>query len=598
MLSGFEKLALGTKLTIAFVLMIVLISVMSGLTLMRVKSLIDSTEQIYSKDLIGISLLRQVNRDINVIGRTLNRALLGKEHNDSGVVELAAKSIETTEKGMLENLDKAKETIIRPELRAKLTTANAVLATWLKTVQTILKVSETEGGANKAYEMIVSKDYQDLLAHVIKDYAEISAAKTEGAQANFEKNVAIGAELTLTIWSSLGIAVILCILLGILITRSIKLPISGLSQSLNDLAVKKLDTNVGYTNYTNEIGLMAQDVAKLQTSLQHAAEIDAQVQTNNIKAQQTTEEIGQIISLAAAGDFTAAVPLEDKEGFFKDISMQVNRLIETARQSFQAISKNATTLASSSEELAAVSTQMSSNAEETSAQAKVVSNAAAEVSGNTQTIAASVEEMSATIREISVNAVQASTIATQAVGLAQQANATMTKLDSSSLEIGNVLKVISSIAEQTNLLALNATIEAARAGELGKGFAVVANEVKELARQTAKATGEIVGNITSIQNNTKEAVAAIIEITNVINQINDISGMIASAVEEQAATTGEMGRNVTAAASSSTNIASNIVYVSETAQNTTEGANNSKLASQQLAQIAVELQGLVNKFKF
>ena len=205
--------------------------------------------------------------------------------------------------------------------------------------------------------MIVSKDYQDLLAHVIKDYAEISAAKTEGAQANFEKNVAIGAELTLTIWSSLGIAVILCILLGILITRSIKLPISGLSQSLNDLAVKKLDTNVGYTNYTNEIGLMAQDVAKLQTSLQHAAEVDAQVQTNNIKAQQTTEEIGQIISLAAAGDFTAAVPLEDKEGFFKDISMQVNRLIETARQSFQAISKNATTLASSSEELAAVSTQ-------------------------------------------------------------------------------------------------------------------------------------------------------------------------------------------------------------------------------------------------
>ena len=219
MLSGFEKLALGTKLTIAFVLMIVLISVMSGLTLMRVKSLIDSTEQIYSKDLIGVSLLRQVNRDINVIGRTLNRALLAKEHNDSGAVELAVKSIETTEKGMLENLDKAKETIIRPELRAKLTTANAALATWLKTVQTILKVSETEGGANKAYEMIVSKDYQDLLAHVIKNYAEISAAKTEGAQANFEKNVAIGAELTLTIWSSLGIAVILCILLGILITR-------------------------------------------------------------------------------------------------------------------------------------------------------------------------------------------------------------------------------------------------------------------------------------------------------------------------------------------------------------------------------------------
>jgi methyl-accepting chemotaxis protein len=160
------------------------------------------------------------------------------------------------------------------------------------------------------------------------------------------------------------------------------------------------------------------------------------------------------------------------------------------------------------------------------------------------------------------------------------------------------LKVISSIAEQTNMLALNATIEAARAGELGKGFAVVANEVKELARQTAKATGEIGGNITSIQNNTKEAVEAIVQITKVINQINDISSMIASAVEEQAATTGEIGRNVTSVASSSASIASNIIYVSETAQNTSEGANNSKLASLQLAQIAVELQALINKFKF
>jgi methyl-accepting chemotaxis protein len=598
MFSRFEKLALGTKLGIAFLLIIIVIASISGITLVRVKTLIDSAEQMYSKDLIGISLLRQVNRDINVIGRTLNRAALAKAYNDTDTSQRALSAIDATEKVLLGNLDKAKDTIIRAELRAKLNQANEALAEYFKTVKNILKVLDSEDGAQKGYNLIVAKEYQDLSALVIKEYAEISAIKTAGAEASFQKNVELGSELNVTIWSALSLAIIICILLGILINRSIKLPINGLSKALNDLAVKKLDTQIGYTTYKNEIGLMAQDVAKLQLSLQHAAAIDEQVKANNIKAQQTTQEIGEIISLAAAGDFTAAVPLHDKEGFFKDISTQVNRLIDTARQSFMAISKNAATLASSSEELAAVSTQMSSNAEETSAQAKVVSNAAAEVSSNTQTIAASVEEMSATIREISVNAVQASTIATQAVNLAQQANSTMTKLDSSSLEIGNVLKVISSIAEQTNLLALNATIEAARAGELGKGFAVVANEVKELARQTAKATGEIGGNITSIQNNTKEAVGAIVEITNVINQINDISGMIASAVEEQAATTGEMGRNVTAAASSSTNIASNIVYVSETAQNTTEGANNSKLASQQLAQIAVELQGLVNKFKF
>jgi len=598
MFSRFERLALATKLSIAFSTFILLLSVLSGVTIWRVNMLVDSTEIIYKKDLIGVSLIRQLNRDVNVIGRIMNRSLLARSMQDFTAADEAEAAIDSVKKGMLTNIKGVDGTIVRPEIKAKLAAAEEQLLAWLKTADNILKVSQGDDGAAKAYQLVRGKEYQTMLAQTVKNFAELAASKTDGARANYEANVEQSGSLILTIWVGLAIGVLLSLILGIVITRSIKNPIAGLSASLNDLGAEKLETHVPYANFKNEIGLMANDVLKLQASLQAGAAVAATVKANNIKAQQTTEEIGGIISLAAAGDFTAAVPLENKEGFFLDISKQVNRLIDTARQSFVAISKNAGTLASSSEELAAVSTQMSSNAEETSAQAKAVSNAAGEVSSNTQAVAASVEEMSATIREISINAVQASTIATQAVSLAQQASATMTKLDTSSLEIGNVLKMISSIAEQTNLLALNATIEAARAGELGKGFAVVANEVKELARQTAKATEEIGGNISSIQGNTKEAVSAIVEITSVINRINDISGMIASAVEEQAATTGEMGRNVTAAASSSANIASNIVYVSETAQNTTEGANNSKLASQQLAEIAVELQGLVNKFKF
>lgn len=597
MFSRFERLALATKLSIAFVFLIIVTAVVSGLTIWRVQVLVEMSETIYKKDLIGVSLLRTTNRDVNAIGRLLNRSLLARNYGDFGVVAEIQNNIDNTKKQLATTVKEAKVTLVRPKAIELMNVAEERLGVWLAAVDKVLKVADSEGFA-KGYQIIASKEYQDLLAQTVRGFAEISALKIEGAQANYEKSVELSSTLMLTIWAGLAISALFSALLGIGITRSIKNPIKGLSDSLDDLAKENLDTNVPYTNQKNEIGLMAQDVLKLQASLQAGAAVAATVKANNIKAQQTTEEIGGIISLAAAGDFTAAVPLENKEGFFLDISKQVNRLIDTARQSFVAISKNAGTLASSSEELAAVSTQMSSNAEETSAQAKAVSNAAGEVSSNTQAVAASVEEMSATIREISINAVQASTIATQAVSLAQQASATMAKLDSSSLEIGNVLKMISSIAEQTNLLALNATIEAARAGELGKGFAVVANEVKELARQTAKATEEIGGNISSIQGNTKEAVSAIVEITSVINRINDISGMIASAVEEQAATTGEMGRNVTAAASSSANIASNIVYVSETAQNTTEGANNSKLASQQLAEIAVELQGLVNKFKF
>ncbi len=597
MFSRFERLALATKLSITFLIIILLLCTLSGLTLWRVQSMVEMTEVIYKKDLIGVSLLRQTNRELNIVQRRVNLMMLARSYQDLAIVPELMTAIDGSKKILQTLLKDAQPTFIRPALKEKLAAAEAQLGLYLANVDSVLKIGELEGPA-RAYQVIVSKEYQAVLNQTVKIFAELSAAKTEGASVNYEKSEELASTLMYTICGGLALGVLISLLLGIVITRSIRNPLAALSSSLNDLGAEKLDTNVPYANQKNEIGLMAQDVLKLQASLQAGAAVAATVKANNIKAQQTTEEIGGIISLAAAGDFTAAVPLENKEGFFLDISKQVNRLIDTARQSFVAISKNAGTLASSSEELAAVSTQMSSNAEETSAQAKAVSNAAGEVSSNTQAVAASVEEMSATIREISINAVQASTIATQAVSLAQQASATMAKLDSSSLEIGNVLKMISSIAEQTNLLALNATIEAARAGELGKGFAVVANEVKELARQTAKATEEIGGNISSIQGNTKEAVSAIVEITSVINRINDISGMIASAVEEQAATTGEMGRNVAAAASSSANIASNIVYVSETAQNTTEGANNSKLASQQLAEIAVELQGLVNKFKF
>lgn len=259
------------------------------------------------------------------------------------------------------------------------------------------------------------------------------------------------------------------------------------------------------------------------------------------------------------------------------------------------ITENSQTLAGASEELTATSQQMAGNAEETSAQANVVSGASQEVSGSVQSVATGTEELTASIREIAQNANEAARITTEAVEMAETTNKTINQLGDSSLEIGNVIKVITSIAEQTNLLALNATIEAARAGEAGKGFSVVANEVKELANQTGKATEDISQRISAIQGDTKQAVEGVGKISEIINKINDISNTIASAVEEQTATANEMTRSVQEASKGTAEIANNISGVAQAAESTTQGASDSQSAASELARIAAELQNVVNQ---
>jgi len=268
-----------------------------------------------------------------------------------------------------------------------------------------------------------------------------------------------------------------------------------------------------------------------------------------------------------------------------------------ARNISRSVRDNALSLSAASEESAGLSSQLSSNADETAAQANVVSAAAGQVSGNVELVATAVQEMGASLKEIARLVVQATRVATDAVDAAESTNATVSKLGDSSAEIGKVIQVITSIAEQTNLLALNATIEAARAGEAGKGFAVVANEVKELAKQTARATGEISGRIAAIQTDTSGAVEAIGKFAAIVNQIADIENAIASAVEEQTATTNEISRNVTEAARGSAEIAGSISSVAHAAGSTTDAAARVRQSATRLARMADVLLALVEREK-
>jgi methyl-accepting chemotaxis protein len=380
----------------------------------------------------------------------------------------------------------------------------------------------------------------------------VRAAASEAASTNAVRAMMIGGGVTLllSLLGALGVAT--------MVTR----PIQRITSEMGILAKGDTSVAISATERKDEIGQMAQAVQVFKTN---AIEVD-RLKGEQIEAERRNAEKRKADMIRLANEFESAV----------------GEIVQTVSSASTQLESSASTL--------------TSTADRSQRLATTVASASEEASTNVQSVASATEEMASSVGEISRQVQESARMASDAVGQARTTTDRVSELSKAAARIGDVVELINTIAGQTNLLALNATIEAARAGEAGRGFAVVASEVKALAEQTAKATGEIGQQISSIQAATNDSVGAIKEISSTIERLSEISSAIAAAVEEQGAATQEISRNVQQAAQGTQQVSSNITDVQRGASETGTASSQVLTAAQLLSNDSTRLKTEVSKF--
>ncbi|RZN02824.1 methyl-accepting chemotaxis protein [Bradyrhizobium genosp. SA-3] len=565
MLSLFRDMQIGTKLAIASALGVLLVGAMIASQMLGNAGIRETSQSALAQQEIARDAVRAevAVRGMQLAVRDLRLANSAADlHKASQTLGDQQNSMSMLVEAML-RLSHAAENRVRIEKLRSLAADYGKAAQQIAGVRGEAVAASGPDGATRAAKLNdegirIAREVTlpiaaqlDALISQIADYArhksdEDNAAAAAQMRSSEQIGTAVGAFAALVLIGSWLISFL-----------TIARPIRALTVAMDKLAGGDFSVVLPGLGRKDEVGGVAAAVEKFKLVSEQKAheEAEAKIRQDQIAAAQRKAEMHKL-----ADSFETAI----------------GEIVET--------------VSSASTELEASASTLTSTAERAQELTTVVAAASEEASTNVQSVASATEELSSSINEISRQVQQSARVANEAVGQARVTTERVSELSKAATRIGDVIELINSIAGQTNLLALNATIEAARAGEAGKGFAVVASEVKALAEQTAKATGEIGQQISSIQTATEHSVGAIRDISDTIEKLSEISSTIAAAVEEQGAATQEISRNVQQAAEGTHQVSSNITDVQR-------GASETGSASSQVLSAAQMLSGDSNRLK-